>query len=197
MVFSECQSGQDMFIIQEGSVRITKVSDGNEVTLALLKKGDMFGEMALLENKPRSASAIAHEDCRLMTVNRQNFDQMVSTQPQLIARLTTMLADRLWSMYRQLSNTQLHDPLAKMIDLLALQVEKIKITIAPNVSYQTDLTAYDVANMCGIPQDEQASPMYKLSTDSHVRIVDGKILIPDVLELFKQAAFYRKQNSHR
>ncbi|MFA6937638.1 MAG: cyclic nucleotide-binding domain-containing protein [Treponema sp.] len=197
MVFSECQSGQDMFIIQEGSVRITKVSDGNEVTLALLKKGDMFGEMALLENKPRSASAIAHEDCRLMTVNRQNFDQMVATQPQLIARLTTMLADRLWSMYRQLSNTQLHDPLAKMIDMLALQVEKIKITIAPNVSYQTDLTAYDVANMCGIPQDEQASPMYKLSTDSHVRIVDGKILIPDVLELLKQAAFYRKQNSYR
>ena len=82
-------------------------------------------------------------------------------------------------------------------DMLALQIEKIKITIAPNVSYQTDLTAYDVANMCGIPQDEQASPMYKLSTDSHVRIVDGKILIPDVLELLKQAAFYRKQNSYR
>jgi CRP-like cAMP-binding protein len=197
MIFSECQNGQDMFIIQEGSVRITKVSDGNEVTLALLKKGDMFGEMALLENKPRSASAIAHEQCRLMTVNRQNFDQMVATQPQLIARLTTMLADRLWSMYRQLSNTQLHEPLAKLIDMLALQVEKAKITLAPNVSYQTDLTPYDVANMCGIPQDQQSAPLYKLETDPHVKLVDNKILVPDVLELFKQAAFYRKQNSHR
>ena len=48
-----------MFIIQEGAVRITKVVDGREVILAVLKKGDMFGEMALLENKPRSASAIA------------------------------------------------------------------------------------------------------------------------------------------
>lgn len=197
MIFSECQSGQDMFIIQEGSVRITKVSDGNEVTLALLKKGDMFGEMALLENKPRSASAIAHEQCRLMTVNRQNFDQMVATQPQLIARLTTMLADRLWSMYRQLSNTQLNEPLAKLIDMLALQVEKAKITLAPNVSYQTDLTPYDLANMCGIAQDQQATPLYRLQTDPHVKLVDGKILVPDVLELFKQAQFYRKQNSHR
>ena len=77
MIFSESQNGPDMFIIQEGQVKISKVVDGNEVTLAMLKKGDMFGEMALLENKPRSASAIAHEPCKLMAVNRQNFDLMV------------------------------------------------------------------------------------------------------------------------
>ena len=51
MIFSECQSGQDMFIIQDGQVKISKVVDGNEVVLAVLKKGDFFGEMALLENK--------------------------------------------------------------------------------------------------------------------------------------------------
>ena len=60
MIFSECQAGADMFIIQDGAVRITKVVDGQEVILAVLNKGDMFGEMSLLENKPRSASAIAH-----------------------------------------------------------------------------------------------------------------------------------------
>ena len=51
MIFSESQSGADMFIIQSGEVTISKVVNGNEVTLAVLKKGDMFGEMALLENK--------------------------------------------------------------------------------------------------------------------------------------------------
>ena len=69
MVFSECQSGQDMFIIQDGQVKITKIVNGTEVILAVLKKGDFFGEMALLENKPRSASIIAFEDCYLMVVN--------------------------------------------------------------------------------------------------------------------------------
>lgn len=195
MIFSECQSGPDMFIIQDGQVKISKVVDGNEVTLAMLKKGDMFGEMALLENKPRSASAIANESCRLMVVNRENFDQMVATQPQLIARLTTTLADRLWSMYRQLDNANLRDPLQKLIDMLALQVEKAKINLAPNVQFQTDLTVYDLANMCGIPQDRQAEGLYKLQTDSHVKLVDNKILVPDCLELVKQAAFYRKQNN--
>ena len=193
MVFSECQAGAEMYIIQDGAVRITKVVDGQEVILAVLKKGDMFGEMALLENKPRSANAIAHENCRLMTVNRKNFDQMVATQPQLIARLTTTLAERLWSMYRQLANTQLKEPLWKLIDMLALQMEKAKVAMVAGSNYQTDLTVQDIVDMCGLPQNQQASASYAFQNDSHVKIVNGKIFIPNCVELAKQAAFYRKQ----
>jgi len=195
MIMSENQSGQDMFIIQEGRVKISKIVDGTEVTLAILKKGDMFGEMALLENKPRSASAIAEDDCRLMTVNRSNFNQMVATQPQLISRLTTMLAERLFVMQRQLANSQLHDPLAKMLDMLSLQVEKAKITIINKTAYQTDLTVEDIATMCGYTKQEQALHGYKFQTDPHIKLVQGKILVPDCLELIKQAAFYRKQRA--
>lgn len=193
MIFSECQTGSDMFIIQEGQVMITKVVDDNEVTLAVLKKGDMFGEMALLENKPRSASAICHEDCKLMVVNRKNFDLMVTTQSQLIARLTTTFSERLWSMHRQLTNAQLKDPLYKLVDMLALQVEKSKVNLSTSAQYQTDLTLQDLANMCGIPQDKQAKALYEFQQDPHIRIIKGRIMIPDSLELIKQAAFYRKQ----
>ena len=197
MVFCEDQSGQDMFIIQEGQIKISKVVEGNEVILAVLKKGEFFGEMALLENKPRSASAVAHDACRLMVVNRENFDQMVATQPQMISRLTTMLADRLWSMYRQLANTSLQLPKEKMIDMLALQIEKQKITVVKGFSYQTDLTPEDVVNLCGITQHDKAQAMSELYNDSNIKFVGGKIYIPDVPELIKQAAFYRKQNAKR
>ncbi|MDE5899386.1 MAG: cyclic nucleotide-binding domain-containing protein, partial [Treponemataceae bacterium] len=91
MIFSESSRGSDMFVIQSGQVAITKVVDGSEIILAVLKKGDMFGEMALLEGKPRSACALAQTDCQLMAVNRKNFDILVSTQPQLVARLTAAL----------------------------------------------------------------------------------------------------------
>lgn len=193
MIFAECQAGADMFIIQEGSVRITKVVDGQEVILAVLNKGDMFGEMALLENKPRSASAIAHDNCRLMTVNRKNFDQMVATQPQLIARLTTTLAERLWSMYRQLANTQLKEPIMKLVDMLALQMEKAKVQITPGSNWQTDLTIQNIVDMCGIPQAQQAQAAYQFQNDPNIKIQNGKIFVPNCVELAKQAAFYRKQ----
>lgn len=196
MIFSEAQSGSDMFIIQSGEVAISKVVDGNEVTLALLHKGDMFGEMALLENKPRSASAIAHSDCKLMVVNLANFNQMVTTQPQLIARLTTTLAERLWSMYRQLDNANLSDPYQKMLDMLSLQIEKQKINIDKLVTkgMQTDLTPKDLANMCGLPIDVQPKTIYDFQQSSHIKLVDNKIYIKDVPELVKQTSFYRKQS---
>lgn len=195
MIMSESQSGQDMYIIQSGQVKISKVVNGNEVILAMLKKGDMFGEMALLENKARSASAIANEDCRLMVVNRQNFDQMVSTQPQLIARLTTTLADRLWSMYRQLDNACLNDPVAKLTDMLALQIEKSKIPIKSKTQLQTDLTLEDLANMCGIPHEKKAEVLYSFQSVPYIKLMNARILVPDCLEVIKQADFYRKQKS--
>jgi len=197
MIFSECQAGSDMFIIQEGSVKITKVVDNKEVTLAILRKGDMFGEMALLEHKPRSASAIVHEDCRVMTVNKENFDQMVSTQPQMIAKLTTMFAERLWALYRQLSNTQLTEPKERMVDMLALQIEKLKITPVKGQPYISDLNVQDIATMCGMNRQQQSMALYQLSQDQNLKIVQGKIEIKDLKELFSQAAFYRKQNARK
>lgn len=194
MVFSDCQHGSDMFIIQSGSVRITKVIDGSEVILALLNKGDMFGEMALLENQPRSASIIAHEDCKLMVVNRANFDQMVATQPQMISKLTTMLAERLWGMYRQLSNAQLSDMRERLVDMIALQLEKLKVPAARNTNYATNFTTMDIIKLCGIPEGRYSEALMNLQSETIIKVAFGKINVPDVDNLYKQAAFYRKQN---
>lgn len=193
MIFSESQSGSDMFVIQEGEVAITKVTSGKEVILAVLKKGDMFGEMALLENKPRSASAIAHSDCRLMVINRGNFDQMVSTQPQLISRLTTTFSERLWTSYRQLDNANLVNPVYKMTDMLALQLEKARKFTG---SYQTELTLEDLANMTGIPVTSHTSVFTQFPSDKSkgFLVEKGKIFVPDCVELLKIASFYRKMN---
>lgn len=192
MIFSESQTGGDMYVIQDGEVAITKVSDGNEMILAVLKRGDMFGEMALLENKPRSASAIAHGNCRLLVINRHNFNQMVTTQPQLIARLTTTFAERLWTSYRQLDNTNIVNPLHKMVDMLALQAEKTKKFSG---SFQTELSPTDLANMCGIPLKLHTPVIVQFSTEKCARINMEKIFIPDCAELLKQAAFYRKMSA--
>jgi CRP/FNR family transcriptional regulator len=90
MIFCENEPGDELYIIQGGKVKITKIVD-EEVLLAVLKPGDIFGEMALLENRPRSASAITFGDTSLMAINRQNFETMVQTQPQLATRLIQLL----------------------------------------------------------------------------------------------------------
>ena len=191
MVFSEAQPGNELYIIQKGSVKITKIVNDNEVMLALLKTGDMFGEMALLEDKPRVASAIAHEDAVMLAVNKVNFKQMISTQPQMITRLTQILADRLWFIYRQLSNTQVSDPIGRMYDRLFIELERLRIGINTE-AYTFDFGPKELVNLVGLPKEEGNAHLRKLFENSKLRIIDNKIHVSEVSEIDKQAKYFRK-----
>ncbi len=194
MIMAENQTGSDLFVIQEGQVKISKVVNGKEMILSILKKGDMFGEMALLENKTRSASAIAQENCKVMVVNQKNFNHMVSIHSQLISRLTITFADRLWAMYRQLSNTRFKEPLHKAIDMLSIQLEKDRKLFG---SYQTAITFQDLIDMCAIPQKQQPTALTALQNQKNIRLVHEKIFIPDCQEIIKLAAIFKKQEAEK
>ena len=193
MIFCECQSGTELYIIQKGRVKISKIVDNSEVLLAVLREGDMFGEMALLENKPRSATAItAAEECQLLAVNRQNFNQMVTTQPQLIARLTTTLADRIWAMYKQLANTLIPVPIEKMYDMLSIQLEKMRIQPGAGKQHTFLFGPAEPAKMCSIPKEQVAQAIAEFLMTPIVRSTDDSIIITDTLELSKQTAYFKK-----
>jgi hypothetical protein len=94
-VFDEGQSGTEMFIIQNGQVEILKAVDGEERRLALLEEGDFFGEMAILEDLPRTASARAVTECTLVRIDRNTFDQLVKHDPEIAIRMLRKLSFRL------------------------------------------------------------------------------------------------------
>ena len=191
MIFSENEPGSELYIIQKGVVKITKIVEDNEVMLALLKAGDIFGEMALLENKPRSASALANEDCSLMAVNKGNFERMVQTQAQLITRLTTLLAERLWSLYRQLANTLIQDPLGRLYDALLLHLEKNRVPIVKGSKYTFQLTPKELLNFVGLSNDKGAPFVRKLFDNKKMVLSDNKIATVDVEEIHKQSEYYK------
>jgi CRP-like cAMP-binding protein len=87
MIFCENMPGKEMYIIQKGSIKITKIVNDNEVLLAVLKQGDMFGEMSLIESKPRSASAIAFDDAVLLAVNKENSNTLGRMYDALMIQL--------------------------------------------------------------------------------------------------------------
>lgn len=193
MIFSEAQPGQELYIIQKGSVKISKIVGNNEVLLAVLKQGDIFGEMSLLENKARSASAIAYEDAYLLAVNKANFERMVQAQPQIVTRLTQLLSERIWFIYKQLANTLISDPVGKMFDALLIQLEKNRIVIKQGASYTFEFGTKELINMVGIPVNEGNLVIKKmLDTSKYVRLQENKIFAVDLSEVQKQAEYYRK-----
>ncbi|MBN2255344.1 MAG: Crp/Fnr family transcriptional regulator [Deltaproteobacteria bacterium] len=76
-IFEEGDEGRDMFFILEGHVRVEKQAGGLTKTLIELKKGDYFGEMAAIIEAPRSASALAVEDCSIAVIDSETFSQLL------------------------------------------------------------------------------------------------------------------------
>jgi hypothetical protein len=94
-VFREGESGEEMYILQEGQVEIVKRYGPEEKRLALLEAGDFFGEMSMLESRPRSASARVVADARVLAIDPSTFDQMLREYPEVAVRMLRALGQRL------------------------------------------------------------------------------------------------------
>lgn len=95
LIFQEGDLGNEMYVIQSGKVRIFKNINGLDQTLAVLEKGDFFGEMAVLEGIPRTASAEVEEDCELIRIDSANFVAMIQANPEIAIRIMRKLSIRL------------------------------------------------------------------------------------------------------
>src|ERR1700730_13880326 len=84
-VFREGDLGTEMYIIQEGKVEILNRMGDEDRVLAVLEKGDFFGEMSVLEDLPRAASARALTDIRLLQINGSTFSPAVQGHPGVAA----------------------------------------------------------------------------------------------------------------
>lgn len=87
-IFSEGAQGEELYIVESGRVAISKLVKGNiEQVLAHMGPGDYFGEMALLEHIPRTASASAEEDTVLMVIAKKDFIGLMESQPKAAAKI--------------------------------------------------------------------------------------------------------------
>jgi len=192
LLFAEGEAGNTMYIIQDGSVKITKVVDNKEVILAVLSKGDIFGEMALLEDKPRAATAEVYEDCTLLAVNRDNFSNLIKDQPDMVVRMATLMSERIWLLYRQLDNTLIENPLGRLYDALLIQLEKNRVDINSDEPYQCNFGFKELMGMAGISEYENKYLDRKVAGDGKLTFKDDKIQIVKISDIFKESSFYRK-----
>jgi len=96
VVLQEGEDGNSLFIIISGSVKISYYApDGREVVLSLLGEGAYFGEMALLDKKPRSATVSTLDDTRLAQIRRVDFERLMLKQPKVALKLLTETVQRL------------------------------------------------------------------------------------------------------
>lgn len=98
IIFREGEAGRHMYVILEGSVEIRKrTGEKTTRTMITLNKGDIFGEMAVVEGKGRSATAIAASDCRMLRLDEEAFYDLVQKNPDFAVKMIKTLSSRLRS----------------------------------------------------------------------------------------------------
>ena len=154
MIILEEEYGDRLFIIKNGTVKITRVNDeGKEVIIALLGAGDFFGEMAILDGNSRSANALAQEKCELITINKEDFLDMLKNNFQMCMNLLEELAVRLRKSDQQIEALSLSDAEHRIgVSLLNLAedrgiIKNGEVTIE-SLPYQQD-----IANMAGTSRE--------------------------------------------
>ena len=113
LLFKEGDPGEALYIVVDGSVRIGKVVPGaKEEAMAFIERGGCFGEMALFDEFPRSATAIAHEECRVLFIDKRSFVDLLHGDPVIGRKI-------LWAFCRTLS-VRLRETTDSIVALFAL-----------------------------------------------------------------------------
>lgn len=198
MIFAEGEPGEECYILQKGSVKISIIAENNEKVFVVLKNGgDIFGEMALLEDAPRSASATAAEDDTvLMAVNKGNFEKVVVEQPAMVGRLTELLSDRIWAVFKQLGNTLIESPVGKLFDALCTELEKDHQDYTIKKPYTFGIGPDNLIKMVGLDKSEGKEAISKLFEEAQLEIKTGKIHSSNIT-LIKKSSDFHKRDAER
>ena len=121
VLFQEGEAGAQMYVIHAGRVRISKDVRGRDKVLSVLGQGEFFGEMSILNDKPRSATATVLEDARLLVIDRKMFESMILHSTEIALRMVKRLAARLQEADDHIENLMLRDPTSRVVHHLVRQ----------------------------------------------------------------------------
>ena len=139
-----------LYIITSGKIKIShSSSDGQEAVLAILGSGDFFGELALLDDSPRSATAETIESTETLTLHRDDFLQYIDSNPAFSRHVLHILAKRIRHLNKQVSDIFFLDLPARLARTLLLLADQHGEATSEGVKITISLTQTDLAEMTG------------------------------------------------
>ncbi|MCC7069843.1 MAG: Crp/Fnr family transcriptional regulator [Deltaproteobacteria bacterium] len=195
VLFREGDSGKEMFVIQSGRVRLMRTIRGQDKLLAELGPGEFFGEMSIINDKPRNATAIIDEDAQLLVLDPKTFEAMIKANTEIAVRMIKKLAKRLDDANAQIENLLLGDANSRIVHALLLHAR----TIPPDEqgAVHIPLGAADLAQRTNV---EDAKAVEVLERLERSRLVlagkEGGVVVPDTEKLSEFLEFLEMRHRY-
>jgi CRP/FNR family cyclic AMP-dependent transcriptional regulator len=181
-VFREGDEGDALFIIKQGLVKISKGSqDGRIKTLAILKPGDIFGEMSVLTNERRTATAETLLETRCMHLDKVSFITLHKKNPGIGLQIIRTLIERLTQANRQIKNLALGNSRAKIADILLVLFEEFGEK--GNARVNVKLTHQELADLAGLARETTTKLLNDFAKAGAIGLADKAIEITDIKKL--------------
>ena len=181
IIFCEYEPGDTFYLIQSGRVQIVKIMDDIEKTIDYLNPGEIFGEMAILDAAPRSASAIAADAVKALEFNRENFEVLMMGNPQIALKLLKLLAKRIYDQKRRFMILTLDDVQAKIADVFLMLDEANPVRgeeAARQRSFST--TVDDIAHWAGMSPEKCREVLNHFASQRRVEIYPDRIVVQNI-----------------
>jgi CRP/FNR family cyclic AMP-dependent transcriptional regulator len=180
VIFAKDDPGSSLFAIRKGTVKITVPSvDGHDAVFNFMNEGDIFGEIALLDGRPRSTDAVAITDCEMFVIERRDLLPLLEEEPQIVLKLTEILCERLRQTTEQAESLMFcHLPgrLAKALLRLSFGEEA-------TAERKIAISQKDLANVIGMSREATNRQLRFWEQHNWVRLERGGIVILSVRAL--------------
>ena len=172
------ETGDTLFIIRGGQVKVSLIhEDGKEFILSLLGQGEVFGELSLLDDRPRSANVTAMVETELLMLRRSDFLDLVGRVPQIAVSLLEELASRLRRTDDQVEGLALLDVHHRVAKTLLRMAEDGGHTSPEGILVRRRPTHQQLANMSGTTRETVTRALKQLQDEGYIRISGRQILI--------------------
>lgn len=186
-IFGRGDPGTSVMAVLAGSVRVFTVSrdEGREVTLNVIKAGEIFGEIALLDGKPRSASAVAQEDCVLMVIERRQFLPFLLQNQALMERMLVVLCDRVRRTSLALEELALYELPERLARLLLALAQDHGRAVPEGVRIDLKLSQRDLATRVASSRETVNKQLAAWRTKGVLDLVERYVVVKDKAALEK------------
>jgi CRP-like cAMP-binding protein len=195
MIFSEFEPGDTFYLIQAGRVQLMKIIGDIERTLDVLQPPESFGEMAILEDSPRSATAIALDEVKVLEFNSQNFEILMLGNPQIALKLLRMFSKRIYDSKRRFMILTLPETQAKIADVFLMLDETQADIDKSSERREFKTTVDDVAHWAGVSISEARDTISHFVTQRRVEIFPDRIVVKNINDFSRFVNSRRKKES--
>ncbi len=180
ILFCEYEPGDTFYLIQSGRVEILKIVDDMQKTLDILEPGEIFGEMAILEEAPRSATALALDKVVALEFNRENFEVLMQGNPQIALKLLKLFSKRIYDQKRRFMILTLDDEEARVADVFLMLAEKQKISLGDVKTVKLEVTVDDIAHWSGMSPTNTREAINHFVSQRRVDLYEDRIVIKNI-----------------